>query len=98
MPKRNDDGPVPPQSDSPDTAPEPVGSSPRIRRTTLAAGEVVNDRYRVIRFIAHGGMGEVYEVEDQLIRERVALKMMHPGSARDAGATERFRREILLAR
>jgi hypothetical protein len=31
----------------------------------FAAGEVVGTRYEVIRFIAKGGMGEVYEVEDK---------------------------------
>src|SRR3990172_2435851 len=98
MPKRNDDGPVPPQSDSPDTAVDRVIPFPRGGKPTLARGAVVAGRYQVSRFIAHGGMGEVYEVEDQLIRERIALKMMRPRAAQDAQANERFRREVLLAR
>ncbi|HKI03481.1 MAG TPA: tetratricopeptide repeat protein [Thermoanaerobaculia bacterium] len=55
-------------------------------------------RYRVVRFIARGGMGEVYEVEDLELRERVALKTVRPEAARDTLAVERFRREIQLAR
>ena len=38
------------------------------------AGDVVAERYRIVRFIARGGMGEVYEAEDLELRERVALK------------------------
>ena len=30
----------------------------------FAPGDTICDRYKVIRFIAKGGMGEVYEVED----------------------------------
>ncbi|MGD0627783.1 MAG: hypothetical protein ABR987_00435, partial [Terracidiphilus sp.] len=38
-------------------------------------GEVICDRFQVIRFIAKGGMGEVYEVEDRQLRGvHVALK------------------------
>ncbi|HYO12854.1 MAG TPA: tetratricopeptide repeat protein [Thermoanaerobaculia bacterium] len=61
-------------------------------------GDLIADRYRVARFIARGGMGEVYEVEDLELRERVALKTVRPEVARDAVAVERFRREIQLAR
>jgi eukaryotic-like serine/threonine-protein kinase len=61
-------------------------------------GDLIADRYRVVRFIARGGMGEVYEVEDLELRERVALKTVRPEAARDAVAVERFKREIQLAR
>src|SRR5262245_58355814 len=54
-------------------------------------------RYRVVRFLARGGMVEVYEVDDQELRERVALKTIRPEVARDNVAVERFRREIQLA-
>ncbi len=43
-------------------------------------------------------MGEVYEAEDAELRERIALKTIHPGVASEAGAVERFKREIHLAR
>jgi len=35
----------------------------------LSVGEVLANRFRVIRFIAGGGMGEVYEAEDQQFDE-----------------------------
>ena len=37
-------------------------------------GEVVAYRFRVVRFLAKGGMGELYEAEDLELHERVALK------------------------
>src|SRR5918999_3303837 len=73
--------------------PPRVGDEPSFQTDTVIAG-----RYRVLRFIARGGMGEVYEVEDQELRERVALKTVRPEAARDVVAIERFRREIQLAR
>ena len=60
-------------------------------------GDVLCNRFRVVRFIARGGMGEVYEAEDLTLGERVALKMIRP-IARDDRATQRFLREVQLAR
>jgi tetratricopeptide (TPR) repeat protein/tRNA A-37 threonylcarbamoyl transferase component Bud32/TolB-like protein len=65
---------------------------------SFAPGALLAQRYRVVRFIARGGMGEVYEVEDLELRERVALKTVRPEVAHDETAIERFRREIQLAR
>ncbi len=69
-----------------------------IDEPSFASEATIAGRYRVVRFIARGGMGEVYEVEDQELRERVALKTVRPEVARDTVAIERFRREIQLAR
>ncbi|HKV13089.1 MAG TPA: tetratricopeptide repeat protein [Thermoanaerobaculia bacterium] len=83
--------------------PTAASSTPSPRRRgadepAFAPGDLIADRYRVVRFIARGGMGEVYEVEDLELRERVALKTVRPEVARDATTVERFRREIQLAR
>lgn len=64
----------------------------------FSPGEMIGGRYRTVRFIARGGMGEVYEVEDLELRERVALKTVRAEVARDEVTVERFRREIQLAR
>ena len=64
----------------------------------LHEGHVVAGRWRVVRFIAAGGMGEVYEVEDVALGERVALKTIRREAAREGRALERFKREVLLAR
>src|SRR5215467_5332483 len=42
--------------------------------TRFAAGDLISNRYRVERFIARGGMGEVYEATDCELRSRIALK------------------------
>src|SRR5262245_31038609 len=61
-------------------------------------GDLLCNRFRVTRFIARGGMGELYEAEDLTLRVRVALKTVRPEIALDERAHERFRREIQLAR
>src|SRR5262249_2046002 len=64
----------------------------------LRPGETLVGRFSVIRFIAHGGMGAVYEADDGVLRTRVALKLIRRRIAQDSTAMERFRREVLLAR
>ena len=64
----------------------------------LDIGETLAGRFTVLRFIARGGMGAVYEASDLLLRTRVALKVIGGHLARDATAMERFRREVVLAR
>ncbi|MCI0391496.1 MAG: protein kinase [Acidobacteria bacterium] len=64
----------------------------------FSPNQLIADRYRVICFIAQGGMGEVYEVEDLELQERVALKTILPEIVEDERAIARFKREINLAR
>ncbi|MBK8232010.1 MAG: tetratricopeptide repeat protein [Candidatus Eisenbacteria bacterium] len=61
-------------------------------------GERVAGRFRIVRFIAGGGMGEVYEALDPELAERVALKTIRPEIVRDASAIARLKRELQLAR
>jgi eukaryotic-like serine/threonine-protein kinase len=60
-------------------------------------GEVVLGRFRIIRPIGKGGMGEVYEAED-LQLGTIALKTIRNGIASSSDAFERFRQEVQLAR
>ena len=60
----------------------------------LADGEVVAERFQVVRLLGRGGMGEVYEAEDLELHERVALKTIRPDVAGDERLRDRFRREI----
>ncbi len=55
-------------------------------------------RFRIVRFIARGGMGEVYEAEDRVLGERVALKTIRSDVAGDERSMERFLREVHLSR
>jgi tRNA A-37 threonylcarbamoyl transferase component Bud32 len=50
-------------------------------------------RYRLVRRIAAGGMGEVWEADDTVLGRRVALKVLVEELAADDRATRRFVRE-----
>ena len=59
----------------------------------VRVGELVAGRLRVLREIARGGMGVLYEAEDMTLRRRVALKVMPAELAADAAMRERALRE-----
>ncbi|PWU08118.1 MAG: hypothetical protein C5B51_08435 [Terriglobia bacterium] len=61
-------------------------------------GQLVAGRYRIVRFINRGGMGEVYEAKHPLLPEHVALKTLLPEVASNAVMVDRFKQEIQLAR
>ncbi|MCP4897766.1 MAG: serine/threonine protein kinase, partial [bacterium] len=61
-------------------------------------GEVLAERFEVVRFVAQGGMGEVYEVEDLELGAHVALKTLRTDLIQDPIAIERLKREVQLAR
>jgi eukaryotic-like serine/threonine-protein kinase len=50
-------------------------------------------RYRLVRRIGVGGMGEVWEADDTVLGRRVALKVLVQELANDPRATRRFVRE-----
>jgi len=52
-----------------------------------------DDRYRAVRRIDAGGMGEVWEADDTLLGRRVAIKVLAEELAEDPVAVRRFRRE-----
>lgn len=64
----------------------------------FAPGEVLAERFRIVRFIAAGGMGEVYEAEDLVLKENLAIKTIRPEILRQKNSLERFKREVQLAR
>jgi len=65
--------------------------------TRFEPGQLILNRFRIVRLIGWGGMGEVYEAED-LELGRIALKTIRSTIASSAVALERFRREVHLAR
>lgn len=60
----------------------------------LEKGEVVENRYRVIKELGSGGMGTVYEVERLTDGKHLALKALAGGG--DAQARARFAREAQI--
>ncbi len=76
---------------------EPTASL-EVRQGTLSVGQVLSGRFRIIRLIGFGGMGEVYEAKDLDLGERVALKTIKPEIASQPRSLARFKKEIQLAR
>ncbi len=74
------------------------GSPPASTSSLLSPGYLVANRYEVVSLLGTGGMGEVYEVEDQELGGRIALKVIHPQVSFNPSALDRFRREVQLAR
>src|SRR5262249_30534734 len=57
-----------------------------------ASNHTVIGRYRVLRVVGEGGMGVVYEAEQDHLRRTVALKIIKPGLASPA-MLRRFEQE-----
>ena len=64
------------------------------QRSTFAPGDELSGRFRVERFIARGGMGEVYAARDAALDGEVAVKTIRPEIALHRNAHQRFLREI----
>lgn len=65
-------------------------------KATLCEGTLVGGRYRIIRCIAKGGMGEVYEAMHIETRRHRALKIMHAHLFESDEMRERFKREACV--
>ncbi|MGK3969391.1 serine/threonine protein kinase [Sorangium sp. So ce118] len=63
----------------------------------LEAGTVVANRYRIIRQLGRGGMGEVFAAENIRTGRQVAIKLLRADSKAKSSAVERFRREARAA-
>jgi serine/threonine protein kinase/tetratricopeptide (TPR) repeat protein len=77
-------------------------SDPRPPRETslgpvFEVGQLIANRFRIIRFIDSGAMGEVYEVDDHRLHRRLALKTLRPSEGITEEAIQRFQREIRVA-
>ena len=62
----------------------------------MTSGSVLNGRYHLEREVGSGGFARIYLARDLLLQRRVALKVLHPQFADDAGVRDfraRFARE-----
>ncbi len=70
------------------------GSTLRAKSPTAdLVGQVVADRYAIIRKLGEGGMGAVYLGEHVKMGRKSAIKVMNPSMANDPDAISRFNRE-----
>ena len=74
------------------TPPAPQLSVPQVPPPLQQLGD-----YRILRELGRGGMGVVYEAEQQSLQRRVALKVLPLHASFDQVALERFRREARSA-
>src|ERR1700723_4136526 len=81
-------------SSPPFVDPRRTGANPLER---LTPGEVLAGRFRIVNFVAAGGMGEVYKAEDLLLDRMVALKLLPKELAEDRESLQQFLREAKTA-
>jgi serine/threonine-protein kinase len=70
----------------------------RVTEATLKPGEVLCDRFCIVRLLGMGGMGEVYEAEDRMLGESIALKTIRPDIVDRDDVRVRFVREVNAAK
>lgn len=64
----------------------------------LSAGDVLADRYKIIKKVGKGAFGVVLLVEDQMVHEEIILKFLNPHMASDESVIQRFVHELRYAR
>jgi WD40 repeat protein/serine/threonine protein kinase len=83
---------------------EDLGGDPAERNASvLTGGGAIGGEagrlgeYRLVREVGRGGMGVVYEAEQESLGRRVALKVLPPGAIADPKQLRRFEREARSA-
>ena len=64
---------------------------------TLADGCTFAGRYKILKLLGKGGMGEVYKAEDKKLKRAVAIKLLAPERMGDTEARDRFLQEARAA-
>lgn len=63
----------------------------------IKIGQLIDERYRVVARIGHGGMAEVYEANDIVNKNTVAIKLIRDDVAKNPMNLKRFENEANLA-
>ncbi|MCA9753243.1 MAG: HEAT repeat domain-containing protein, partial [Gemmatimonadetes bacterium] len=86
--------------ESPEHGPAPESRHARrtVRAEQIQDGDVLLDRYKVVRRIGSGGFSTVFLVEDTAVDDRVILKLLSYHLTLDEASMARFVQELKLAR
>lgn len=99
QPRESEPAPAAGASSGPSSAGPPTPARQVVMNyQKLEPGTMVNDRFRVVRFIGGGGFGTVYLVEDTVVREDLVLKILSPQLSLDENMIRRFVQELRLTR
>lgn len=82
----------------PSAAPAPAAAPAIIDADSLKAGDVIDNRYKVISTIGKGAFGVVLLVEDTMVHEQIILKFLNAHMASDDGVIQRFVTELRFTR
>ncbi|MEO6317741.1 MAG: protein kinase [Acidimicrobiales bacterium] len=83
--------------------PTPPGGPPETeaaasaRAGVVETGRLLGGRYRLEHLVASGGMAQVWQGTDEVLRRKVAVKLLHPHLAADGSFVTRFRKEAVAA-
>lgn len=86
-----------PDLDEPAEGPQDAESPSPLPSADPLIGRVIDDRYRIISLVDHGGMASVYRAHDERLDRTVALKIIHPHLAGSSLLMTRFLREARSA-
>ena len=70
-----------------------LGGLSRAMSSTVAPEVVLAGRYRLVRRLASGGMGQVWRANDEILGRPVAVKLLRSEYAEDPEFVDRFRAE-----
>ncbi len=70
-----------------------IAATPAIPALPLAVGTELGGRYRLVRHVATGGMGQVWAADDLVLGRRVAIKVLKDDLAAQPAFLDRFERE-----
>lgn len=63
----------------------------------IGKGQIISERYEILRQIGEGGMANVYLAHDVILDRKVAIKILRGDLANDEKFVRRFQREALSA-
>ena len=70
-----------------------------VKEDILPEGTLLLDRFKIVRHLGSGGMGDVYEARDLVLEPgRIALKTIRSAIAQNSAILSRFKGEVKLAR